>query len=156
IDRLKQSGRAILYVSHFLEEIRAVADRYTVLRDGRTVGSGVLAEKSEAEIIALMVGRTIDELFPRVEHQPGEAIWSLDGLSGRAMPIDASLTLRRGEILGIAGLVGAGRTELLRAIFALDPVRSGQVHVAGVSPAHRPRARIRAGVGLVSEDRKTE
>jgi ribose transport system ATP-binding protein len=156
IARLKRSGRAILYVSHFLEEIRAVADRYTVLRDGRSVGSGLLAEKSEAEIIALMVGRSVDDLFPRVPHHPGEPILSLEGLTGRGMPRDVSFFLRRGEILGIAGLVGSGRTELLRAIYGLDAVRSGQVKVADVVTSQSPQARIRAGLGLVSEDRKTE
>ncbi|HEX3871508.1 MAG TPA: ATP-binding cassette domain-containing protein, partial [Pirellulales bacterium] len=139
-----------------LEEIRAVADRYTVLRDGHSVGSGLLAERSEAQIIALMVGRTIGELFPHVPHTPGEEILSLEGLTGRRLPIDVSLGLRRGEILGISGLVGAGRTELLRAVFGLDPVRSGSVRVAGVSSKQEPRSRIRSGLGLVSEDRKSE
>ncbi|MGH7139758.1 MAG: sugar ABC transporter ATP-binding protein, partial [Pirellulales bacterium] len=156
IRKLKQNGLAIVYISHFLEEIREVADRYTVLRDGQTVGSGTLADVSERELVALMVGRSVDELFPSVVHQPGEMLLSLSRLSGHKIPIDVDLTVRRGEILGLAGLVGAGRTELLRAVLALDPLRSGRVAVAGNTPAATPRARLRAGLGLVSEDRKGE
>jgi ribose transport system ATP-binding protein len=156
IGRLKKSGYGIVYISHFLEEIRQVCDRYSVLRDGRTVGEGTLADATEAQIVALMVGRTVDELFPRVEHQPGEVLLNLHGLSGRRMPHEVSMSLRRGEILGIAGLVGAGRTELLRCLFALDPIQRGALRVAGFIPKSSPRARIRAGLGLVSEDRKGE
>ena len=89
-------------------------------------------------------------------HEPGDTILSLEGLSGTASPRDVSLQLRRGEILGIAGLVGAGRTELLRCLFGLDAVTSGKMKIAGVTPPHSPAARIRAGLGLVSEDRKVE
>lgn len=153
---LKQSGIAVIYISHFLEEIAQLADRYTVLRDGRVVGSGPFAGTTEAQLVALMVGRSVDELFPRVPHTPGEAVLSLAGVCGEKMPQDVSLELRRGEILGIAGLVGSGRTELLRTLMALDPVRSGQVTIAGTATAARPRARMRAGLALVSEDRKGE
>lgn len=156
IRRLKATGYGIVYISHFLEEIRQVCDRYTVLRDGQTAGAGNLANASEAEIVSLMVGRSVDELFPKVPHEPGEILLSLDRLSGRRAPHDVSLGLRRGEILGIAGLVGAGRTELLRCLFALDPVVQGTVRVAGLTPAATPRARIKAGLGLISEDRKGE
>ena len=156
IGRLKQSGCGIVYISHFLEEIRNVCDRYAVLRDGSTAGSGDLAGASEQHIVSLMVGRTVDELFPQVPHTPGGVLLSLTGLSGRESPREVSLNLRRGEILGIAGLVGAGRTELLRCVFALDPVRSGQVRVANYAPSASPRARIDAGLGFVSEDRKGE
>lgn len=157
IDKLKRSGIAVIYISHFLEEIRRIADRYVVLRDGAVAGSGWLAGTTEGDIVALMVGRNVDELFPTVPHQPGEVVLSLEMLSGdKGTPRDVSLQLRRGEILGIAGLVGAGRTELLRCLLALDPVRSGKVHIAGAVPAHTPHARNRAGMGLVSEDRKGE
>jgi ribose transport system ATP-binding protein len=156
IEKLKRSGIAIIYISHFLEEVRRIADRYTVLRDGSAAGSGMLAGVSESQIIALMVGRSVDELFPTVAHTPGEVILSLDSLAGPVAPRDVSFELRRGEILGVAGLVGAGRTELLRCLLALDPVRSGTVRVAGTIPRATPRARIRAGLGLVSEDRKGE
>src|SRR6185437_10355332 len=156
IGRLKASGVAVIYISHFLEEIRAVADRYTVLRDGRTVGSGRVRAVDQRQIVALMVGRSVEELFPLVPHQPAETLLAIEGLSGRKSPRDVTMDIRRGEIFGIAGLVGAGRTELLRCLLALDPVRGGRVRIAGFSPAATPRARLRAGVGLVSEDRKGE
>jgi ribose transport system ATP-binding protein len=156
IRKLRAEGLAIIYISHFLEEIRQICNRYFVLRDGQTVGSGEIAGTTDSQIVALMVGRSVSELFPKVPHQPGQTILSLEGLTGRRIPRDVSLELRRGEILGISGLVGAGRTELLRSLFALDPVRSGKVRVGTLLPAATPRARIRAGIGMVSEDRKGE
>ncbi len=156
IRRLQTAGLGIIYISHFLEEVREIGDRYTVLRDGALAGSGRLGEVSEEQIVALMVGRGVDELFPRVPHQPGEPILAIEGLSGIRVPRQVCLEVRRGEILGISGLVGAGRTEFLRTLFGLDPVRSGQVRVAGQAPRHTPRGMIAAGLGLVSEDRKGE
>jgi ribose transport system ATP-binding protein len=156
IARLRQEGLGVIYISHFLEEIRRVCDSYTVLRDGETIASGTLAGTSEAHLVSLMVGREIDELYPAVPHTPGETLLSLSRLSGVKKPKEVSFDLRRGEILGLAGLVGAGRTELVRLIFALDPVRSGQVRVGTVHPNHSPTARIRSGLALVSEDRKGE
>jgi ribose transport system ATP-binding protein len=156
IDKLKRSGIAVIYISHFLEEIRRIADRYTVLRDGAVAGSGQLAGTTESEIVALMVGRKVEELFPSVPHVAGEVVLSLAGLSGRKTPRDVSFELRRGEILGIAGLVGSGRTELLRCLLALDPVRRGRVRIGALEPRSTPHARILAGLGLVSEDRKGE
>jgi ribose transport system ATP-binding protein len=156
IARLRQEGLGVIYISHFLEEVRRVCDSYTVLRDGQTVDSGQLAAASQARIVSVMVGREIDELYPRVPHTPGETMLSLSDLSGALKPSDVTFDLRRGEILGLAGLVGAGRTELVRAIFALDPVRSGRVRVGTVYPGATSRARIRAGLAYVSEDRKRE
>jgi ribose transport system ATP-binding protein len=156
IGRLRAAGLGVVYISHFLEEVRRVAQRYAVLRDGELVGTGQVADETDARIVALMVGRTVDELFPRVPHKPGETLLRLERLSGRHKPSDVTLEVRRGEIVGIAGLVGAGRTELLRCLFGLDAVRSGAVRVGQVNLAPRPAAAIRAGLGLVSEDRKTE
>ena len=157
IDRLRDRGLGVVYISHFLEEVRRVAQRYTVLRDGRSVASGPMAGTELTTIIAEMVGRTIEDLFPRVPHEPGAPVLVLDALAGAPLPRRADLTLRRGEILGIAGLVGAGRTELLRALFGLAPVRSGQVTVKGVAGRQaNPRQRIEQGFGLLSEDRKGE
>lgn len=156
IRKLQESGLGIVYISHFLEEVRTVCNRYTVLRDGRSVGSGQLAGTAETDIVRLMVGRSVDDLFPQIPHKPGAPILQIDRLQGRRLPQNVSLTVRRGEILGISGLVGAGRTELLRCLFGLDPVRNGQISVAGYRPANSPRAMISAGVGLVSEDRKGE
>jgi ribose transport system ATP-binding protein len=160
IHELKQQGVSILYVSHFLEEVAEVADRVVVLRDGRSVGEGSMKELTIPQIIHWMVGREIEEMFPKVPHEPGEVLLKVDGLSGVKLPVGACFEVRRGEILGIGGLVGAGRSELLRAIFGLEPVRSGSVRVStysgdlagGDTPSHR----WKAGIGMVSEDRKTE
>lgn len=156
IRRLKEAGHAIVYISHFLEEVQEISDRFTVLRDGQTVGSGQTNQVSIDQIIAMMVGRQIRELYPRSARSPGEVILELDGLSGAGKPAGVSLQLRRGEVVGIAGLVGAGRTELLRTIFGLAPVRSGKIRVgAWVGPAS-PGQRWRQAVGYLSEDRKQE
>ncbi len=157
IRRLKERGVSVIYISHFLEEVMKIADRYTVLRDGRTVGSGDVASASPASLIERMVGRAVDEIFPRVQHEIGEPVLELWDLAGVPAPTSASLTLHRGEILGIAGLVGAGRTEMLRATFGLDPIRRGHVKVAGVADHGRsPHERLGQGVALLSEDRKQE
>jgi len=160
IGRLKRSGVSIIYISHFLEEVKRVADKFTVLRDGRVAGSGVVAETSIGEIVEMMVGRKLDEMFPRVEHEIGEPVLVLDDVWGDDLPRGVSLVLRRGEILGIAGLVGAGRTETLRAVYALEPVRRGEVRVATVEgprrPARHPSQRLAQGLGMLSEDRKEE
>jgi ribose transport system ATP-binding protein len=116
-----------------------------------------MAEVTLDQIVRLMVGRDLTELFPRVPHEPGEALLDLDALSGEDAPTNVNLTVRRGEILGLAGLVGAGRTELIRCIFGLDKVRSGQVRLHHLGAAGRsPRSSIRSGMGFVSEDRKEE
>ncbi len=157
IGRLRDRGLAIVYISHFLEEVGRVAQRYVVLRDGRSVASGRLAGTPSSTIIGQMVGRDLTELFPKIPRQAGGPVLDLSGVSGRSVPGRADLVLRRGEVLGIAGLVGAGRTELLRAIFGLDPVKAGTVRVKGlIDPRPTPRRRIAEGVGLLSEDRKGE
>ncbi len=154
--RLRQRGVSLVYISHFLEEVQEVADRFTVLRDGRTVGTGEVAQFARERIIEMMVGRSLTEQYPRVPHTAGEPVLELKDLLGVELPRGVSLTLRRGEILGIAGIIGAGRTELLRAVFGLDPVRAGQVVVKAVGAPAGPRRRIEQGVGLLSEDRKEE
>jgi ribose transport system ATP-binding protein len=156
IRQLKASGIGVVYISHFLEEVREVADTYSVLRDGRNVGSGRIAEVSDERIVSLMVGRDVDDLFPTVPHAAGPEWVAVDRLQGVPYPRHVSLTLRRGEIFGVAGLVGAGRTELLRSIFGLDYTTAGVVAVAGKVVARSVRARIKAGFGLLSEDRKAE
>ena len=156
VRRLRASGLGIVYISHFLEEVRVLADRFTVLRDGRSVGSGETASASDAQIIAMMVGRTVADLYPRSPRTPGEVVIELSDIAGIRKPASASLALHRGEVLGIAGLVGAGRTELLRAIFGLDPVRAGRVKVKAFEGAASPREQWARGVGMVSEDRKME
>lgn len=156
IRRLQEQGLAIIYISHFLEEIREIASRYVVLRDGQTAGSGTLAETSDEQIVSLMVGRSVANLFPTVPHSMGDPALSIDHLTGAKMPSNLRLQLRKGEILGLFGLIGAGRTETLRCLFGLDRVRRGHVELNGRSPSYRPKARIAAGFGLVSEDRKGE
>jgi ribose transport system ATP-binding protein len=153
---LRDAGTCVLYISHFLEEIRAIADRFTVLRDGATSASGSVEGTSDAAIVRAMAGRPVEQLFVHHARTPGEPILVLDALAGARKPERASLSLRRGEVLGIAGLVGAGRTEMLRAIFGLDPVARGTVRVKTWSGAARPARRLDQGVGLVSEDRKGE
>ena len=157
IRRLRASGVSIIYISHFLEEVRAVADRFTVLRDGRAVGTGDVAATPTSEIIRLMVGRDLSDVYRRTPHEIGQAVLDLADLTGRRAPNRASVVLRCGEVLGIAGLIGSGRTELVRAVFGLDPVVSGQVRVKGVSMSGwAPPHMLDRGVGLLSEDRKTE
>jgi ribose transport system ATP-binding protein len=157
IDRLRQRGMAVVYISHFLEEAQRVAQSYTVLRDGRSVAGGRLEETRLETIIAHMVGRQLKELFPQVPHSAGEAILELKDVLPAATTSPASLRLHRGEVLGVAGLVGAGRTKLLRAVFGLDSVVSGQITVRHHSGGHAPpRRRIEQGVGYLSEDRKSE
>ena len=157
VRRLKERGVTVVYISHFLEEVEEVADRFTVLRDGQNVGTMAVKEAGRDRIIELMVGRALAEQFPRVPHEIGAPVLELKDIAGLDLPRGVSLTLHRGEVLGIAGIVGAGRTELLRAVFGLDPVRSGQVRVQAVAfPASGPRERIQQGLGFLSEDRKGE
>jgi ribose transport system ATP-binding protein len=156
LKRLRAQGIGIIYISHFLEEVREISDRFTVLRDGGSVGSGNTPEVTDAQIIRLMVGRDVSDLYPRTAHSPGEVLLELNQLAGPNRPVNATLSLRRGEVLGIGGLIGAGRTETLRAIFGLDPIKHGQIKV-GVYTGHAsPSRRWDQGLGLVSEDRKTE
>ena len=156
VRRLRGQGRSVIYISHFLEEVKAISDRYTVLRDGATVGTGNTADTTPNEIARLMVGRSVSELYHHSARTPGEPILRVEALAGARKPAHASLELRRGEVLGIAGLVGAGRTELLRTIFGLDRAKAGRVRVGAFTGASTPARRWRQGVGLVSEDRKAE
>jgi ribose transport system ATP-binding protein len=154
---LKQEGVSVIYVSHFLEEVKRVADRFTVLRDGKVVATGVVADTSVEQMVEHMIGGRVEEMFPRVPHEVGEPVFTVRALSGSRLPLQADITLHRGEILGLAGLVGAGRTELLRAVFGLDPIRDGAVTVLGITLQRTTPWRMLAkGVGLLSEDRKTE
>ena len=157
VERLRDEGTSVIWIGHFLEEIQRVADRWTVLRDGATVGTGDVAGTDPSTWVTLMAGRAVEEFFPPRESSCGEVLLELDGLAGDPAPTEASLALRRGEILGLAGLVGAGRTELLRALFGLDAVRGGRVRLAGDDLASAgPSQRIDQGFGLASEDRKAE
>jgi len=156
VRRLRAQQLAVVYISHFIEEVQEVADRFTVLRDGRTVGGGDMSGVTADQIVHSMVGREVGDLYPRSRRAPGDVILEIDKLAGTSKPQAASLCLRRGEVLGIAGLVGAGRTELLRTVFGLDPIRGGSVRLATHIGPYSPARRWAQGAGFVSEARQTE
>ena len=156
MQRLKARNLAIVYISHFLEEIAEIADQFTVLRDGKKAGSGPVAQTPIPDIVHLMVGRQIDDFFPRSKRTQGEPLLDLTDLAADPLPNSASLVLHRGEVLGIGGLIGAGRTELLRAIFGLAPIRKGNITFAHNTGRATPAQRLAQGMGLLSEDRKDE
>lgn len=157
---LKHQGHAIVYISHFIEEVREVADRFVVLRDGRKIGEGPTAGATSDAIVSMMVGRRVGDLYHRSARHRGEPVleaqlW-LPAFAGRVGAGSASFTLHRGEILGIAGLLGAGRTRLLRALFGLEPVRTGRVRLGVYAGAFSPDRCWKQGMGMLSEDRKGE
>ena len=156
VRQLREQGRSVVYISHFLEEVQAICDRYTVLRDGRSVGTGNVAGTPAATMVSLMVGRDVRDLYPRSPRTPGEVVLELGELAGANRPSPVSFALRRGEVLGLAGLIGAGRTDLLRSIFGLEPVVSGRIRVGRIEGIMTPAGRWSQGVGLLSEDRKSE
>jgi ribose transport system ATP-binding protein len=157
IRKLSAEGISVIYISHFLEEVRQISDRFTVLRDGRSVATGEIANTTDDELIAKMVGRAQQHLFPvRTKPDgPPQTILEVQNLASPPLLKNASFELRRGEILGIAGLMGSGRTPLLRTIFGLEPRQNGSIVVnkkAGSSGT--PAMRLIEGLGYLSEDRK--
>ena len=155
IHQLRDEGHAVMYVTHHLEEMFEIGDRVTILRDGRFVTSAPMREFDHDSLIASMVGRKIESLYPHTQRKIGESRLVVRGLRplGSGTPID--FELRAGEILGIAGLLGSGRSELLRALFGADAVAGGEVEVDGVKvPRGNPRRAVQAGLGLLTEDRK--
>jgi ribose transport system ATP-binding protein len=159
VRRLKEQGVGMVYISHKMDELRQIADRVTVMRDGRTVGTRRMADTHVDEIIAMMVGRELGALPRAPADAPRGAVAlqvrGLTRLSGSRPVHDVSFTLHRGEILGFAGLMGAGRTEVARAVFGADPVDGGEIHVHGQRVHVRsPRDAVAAGIGYLSEDRK--
>jgi ribose transport system ATP-binding protein len=156
IKRMKEAGMSVVYISHFLEEVQQIADRFVVLRDGRTVGGGDMQRTSIAEIISLMVGRELADLYPHSARTAGEVALSVNSMAAGTKLERGSFDLHRGEVLGIFGLVGSGRTELLRAIYGLDKVRNGEVRVGTLAGTGSPDRLWKEGVGIVSEDRKNE
>ncbi|WP_053845906.1 sugar ABC transporter ATP-binding protein [Paracidovorax avenae] len=169
IARLTARGVAIIYVSHRLEELRRIADRVAVLRDGALVDSRPMAGLSEADLVQRMVGRAVNDLEHRPRRTAGPVVMRVDGIGRGTAVQDVNLALRAGEVFGIAGLVGSGRTELLRLLFGADRADRGSVTLAAGSAAsgdaaerthergfRSPLAAIAAGIGLVSEDRKSQ
>jgi ribose transport system ATP-binding protein len=155
IRRLKAEGVSIIYISHRLEEIFEIADRVTVLRDGELVATKDIAETNRADIIRMMVGRELSDSIPKIAAEARDVALEVRNLNRAGVLHDINFQVRSGEILGIAGLVGAGRTEVARAIFGADPIDSGQIIMNGKPVTiHSPRRAISLGIGLVSEDRK--
>ncbi|MGP3779472.1 sugar ABC transporter ATP-binding protein [Halanaerobium saccharolyticum] len=157
IERLKEQEIAIVYISHRLEEVFEICDRVTVLRDGQFVGEVKTSETDEDELIKMMVGRTIEDRFPKMNFNPGEEILRIENLSVPEEIENASFSLKKGEILGIAGLMGSGRTELAKAIFGVFKEKTGQIFYRGDQlKIDSPADAIDNGIYYLSEDRKEE
>lgn len=152
---LRDRNMGVIYITHRLEELRAIGDRVTILRDGATVHNGPLASLTTTQIISHMVGRQVAATYSRECIAPGEPMLEVDRLNVAGKLSDISLTLRAGEIVGMAGLIGAGRTEFCRALFGVDKLDSGTVKVAGrPMRISSPRDAVQAGIALVTEDRQ--
>jgi len=157
IHKLKSDGCGIVYISHRLEELQHIVDRVTIMRDGRYITSMDFADTTMQQIIAHMVGREIQERYPRISCKRGKMILQVKNLSAGKMVREVSFELYEGEIVGIAGLMGAGRTETTRAIFSVDPKDSGEIYLDGKPVTiDRPIDAIRAGIVLAPEDRKKD
>jgi ABC-type sugar transport system ATPase subunit len=154
VRRLRDRGVGIIYVSHRMPEIFALADRVSVLRDGSYIGTKPIGEVTEADLVSMMVGRAIDHLFPKVDVTPGETVLEVKNVGYRDVVRDISFSLRAGEILGIAGLIGSGRTELALTLFGITPATAGEIRIDGkpVTIRHPDDAR-RLGIAYVPEDR---
>jgi rhamnose transport system ATP-binding protein len=157
VETLREHGNAVLFVSHRLEEIFGICQRVTVMRDGRHVLTKPVGELTTESVILAMVGRDMDALFPKVPTKPGPVVLKVDRLTREGVFTDVSFDVRGGEIVALAGLVGAGRTEVARAIFGIDRWDAGSVEIAGRSlPPGSPTAAMSAGIGLVPEDRRQQ
>ena len=157
IRTLKVQGVAVIFITHRLEEIFAVSDRVTVLRDGRHIATQDLQELDQSTIVSMMVGRELTTLFPKVEAELGDVVLEVRGLNRDGVLEDINLQVRKGEIVGLSGLVGAGRTDLAKAIFGIAPPDNGEILIEGQPCAiHSPGQAIGYGLGLVPEDRKRE
>ena len=154
--RLKKMGIAIIYISHKLDELKVVGDRLTVLRDGQSISTHNIDDLTQEEIIAKMVGRKMDNVYPEKTNKPGEPLFEVKDLSGQKFH-NVTFTLHKGEILGMAGLVGAGRTETCRGIFGLDPITGGTMTLNGKQvEVRKVKDAIENGIIYLSEDRKLE
>jgi rhamnose transport system ATP-binding protein len=157
VQSLKEQGVALMFVGHRLDEVFRVADRLTVLRDGALVRTAMAPEVTIDDVIRAMVGRQLDSLYPKVKGDIGETVLEATGLTRRGFFEDVSFDLRRGEILGFAGLVGAGRTEIARAIFGIDSLDAGTIRINGSAVVPRsPKQMMREGIALVPEDRHAQ
>lgn len=157
VENLRASGKAVVFISHKFDEIFRIADSYTVLRDGKYVGEGSISDVDVDTLVKMMVGRSLDRFFPKVHVEIGEPILEVEGLTQDGVFRDISFTLRRGEILGFFGLVGAGRSEVMRALFGIDPFTSGSVRIRGKQVSiNTPRDAMQAGLAYVPEDRQQQ
>lgn len=157
ISDMKDQGMGLVYISHRMEEVWELADRVTVFRDGRLVGTRAKGNISPSEVVRMMVGRDVDDLYTRGGRRAGDPVLQVEELSDGKGIGPVSLQVRAGEVVCLSGLIGAGRTETARMIFGADKSRSGRVTVRGRQiPSNRPRATIRAGVGMVPESRKEQ
>jgi inositol transport system ATP-binding protein len=154
IKGLRQQGIAIIYISHKMDEIHRISDTITVMRDGKYISTHDTAETSNEQLVSLIVGRSLDTVFEKKVTVPGEVVLSVSELVGKKFK-NINFSVRKGEILGISGLMGAGRTEIVNAIFGLEKIYSGEIFVKGKKVSIKsPADAIRVGIGLVSEDRK--
>ncbi|MCD5353982.1 sugar ABC transporter ATP-binding protein [Kineosporia mesophila] len=155
--RLRDEGRALVFISHRFDEVFDLCDAVTVMRDGSYIGTRPIAETTVTEMVNLMVGREVADLFPKQDTDIGDVVLKVEGLQSAGVFHDVSFTVRRGEIVGLAGLVGAGRSEIARAVFGVDRYDSGTVSMSGTAvPARNPRAAIRSGMAFIPEDRRKQ
>jgi ABC-type sugar transport system ATPase subunit len=157
VRQLKQEGTLVLYISHRLDEVFQIADRITVLKDGRLVGTVRPQESDQSQLIKMMVGRTLGEIFPARTPPGAELVLEVKGLAKPGSFSDISFSLRRGEVLGMFGLVGSGRTQVARCIFGAEPFAAGDILLDG-HPVHprSPREAVKVGIALLTEDRKRD
>jgi len=154
---LQAKGVAILFISHRFDEVFAISDRITVMRDGSYIGTWSTSKTDAAAIVREMVGRDITTLFPKEDAEVGELVLSVDRLTRQGVFVDVSIHVKQGEIVALAGLVGSGRTEVARAVFGIDPYDSGVVKLHGEKlQANNPMRSIRGGIGFVPEDRRKQ
>ncbi len=154
---LRDEGRALMFISHRFDEVFALCDTVTVMRDGTYISTDAIADTSVSQIVRRMVGRDVNELFPKQDAAVGRPLLEVSGLTMAGVFHDISFTVRSGEIVALAGLVGAGRSEVARAVFGVDPYTSGTVRVDGaVLRGRDPRAAMKAGLALVPEDRRKQ
>jgi rhamnose transport system ATP-binding protein len=157
VEHLRVKGVALMFVSHRLEEVFAISQRITVMRDGRVVGSGPITEWTTDEVVRKMVGRSLDALYPKETAEPGKVVLRVSNLRRAGAFKDISFEVRQGEIVALAGLVGAGRSEVARAIFGIDALDSGEISLDGITLRnHTPQKAMVAGIGLVPEDRQQQ
>ena len=157
IKSLRAKGVSIVYISHRMEEIFELCDRITILRDGSYIGTRYIKDITMDDIVQMMIGREIGERYPKREAVIGQEVLRVEGLTHSKMFRDVNFSVRAGEVLGVSGLMGAGRTEIMQAIFGNLPIVSGKIFIDGKEVSiHNPRQAIAAGIGFITEDRKTE